>query len=85
MRSTDDANAGGGTLIWDTDGPLVDAVPFDDIVEEVSGGGARRIALVKIDCEGGEFPILLTSRRLDRIDRIASSPDASAANSDSNL
>ena len=32
----DDANAGGGTLIWDTDGPLVDAVPFDTVVDDVS-------------------------------------------------
>ncbi|HEX7136650.1 MAG TPA: FkbM family methyltransferase [Vicinamibacterales bacterium] len=69
-RSTDQANAGGGTLIWDTDGPLVDAVSFDDVVDAVSQKGQRRINLVKIDCEGAEFPILLTSRRLNRIDRI---------------
>lgn len=68
--SSDGANTGGGTLIWDTDGPLVDAVPFDDIIERVSEGGRRRIALVKIDCEGAEFPILLSSKLLDRIDRI---------------
>ena len=29
--SSDAANAGGGTLIWETDGPLVDAVPFDEV------------------------------------------------------
>jgi FkbM family methyltransferase len=69
-RSSDDANAGGGTLIWDTDGPLVDAVAFDDVVDEVSQGGRRRIDLLKIDCEGAEFPILLTSRRLHHIERI---------------
>jgi FkbM family methyltransferase len=69
-RSTDDANAGGGTLIWDTDGPLVDGVPFDDVVDTITEDGGRRINLLKIDCEGAEFPILLTSRRLDRIDRI---------------
>jgi FkbM family methyltransferase len=68
--SSDGANAGGGTLIWETDGPLVDAVPFDDIAEAISEGGRRRINLVKIDCEGAEFPILLTSRLLGRIDRI---------------
>ncbi len=69
-RSTDGANAGGGTLIWDTDGPLVDSVRFDDVVDAIAPGGSRRIDLVKIDCEGAEFPILLTSTRLDRIDRI---------------
>jgi FkbM family methyltransferase len=69
-RSTDGANAGGGTLIWDTDGPLVDAVPFDDVVDAICAGNRRRIDLLKIDCEGAEFPILLTSRRLDRIERI---------------
>jgi FkbM family methyltransferase len=68
--SSDAANAGGGTLIWETDGPLVDAVPFDEVVESISGDGGRRIDLVKIDCEGAEFPILLTSKRLERIDRI---------------
>jgi FkbM family methyltransferase len=69
-HSTDVANAGGGTVIWETDGPLVDAVPFDDVVEAISDGGRCRINLLKIDCEGAEFPILLTSSRLDRIDRI---------------
>lgn len=69
-RSTDGANAGGGTFIWETDGPLVESVRFDDVVDEVACGGTRRIDLVKIDCEGAEFPILLTSARLDRIDRI---------------
>ena len=29
-----------------------------------------RISVLKVDCEGAEFPILLTSRLLDRIDRI---------------
>ena len=32
--------------------------------------GRRRIDLVKIDCEGAEFPILLTSKLLARFDRI---------------
>lgn len=70
FASVDPANSGGGTLIWETDGPVVDAVPFDDVVESITEGGRRRIDLMKIDCEGAEFPILLTSRRLDRIDRI---------------
>ena len=69
-RSTDDANTGGGSLIWDTDGPLVDTVPFDAVIDAASENGRRRISLLKIDCEGAEFPILLTSKRLACIDRI---------------
>jgi FkbM family methyltransferase len=68
--STDRANTGGGTLIWETEGPLVDAVPFDEVVDTITENGRRRIDLLKIDCEGAEFPILLTSTRLSRIDRI---------------
>jgi FkbM family methyltransferase len=68
--SSDAANAGGGTLIWETDGPLVETVPFDEVVDAISHGGRRRIDLVKIDCEGAEFPILLTATLLGRVDRI---------------
>jgi len=70
FASVDQANSGGGTLIWDTDGPLVEAVPFDDVVDAITEGGRQRIDLMKIDCEGAEFPILLTSQHLHRIDRI---------------
>jgi FkbM family methyltransferase len=69
-RSSDDANAGGGTLIWDTDGPLVDVVSFDDVMKTATEDGRGRVNLLKIDCEGAEFPILLTSERLGSIDRI---------------
>lgn len=70
FASPDAANTAGGTLIWETDGPIVESVPFDVVVDAVSRDGGRRIDLLKIDCEGAEFPILLTSRRLERIDRI---------------
>lgn len=68
--SSDAANAGGGTLIWDTNGPMVNVVPFDAVIDAVSEHGRRRIDWLKIDCEGAEFPILLTSQRLGSIDRI---------------
>lgn len=69
--STDRANTGGGGVLWNGDGPAIETVPFDEVIERVTEGGRRRISLLKIDCEGSEFPILLTARRLDRIDRIA--------------
>lgn len=70
VPSNDAANTGGGSVIWEADGHLVDAVPFDAVVEAATAGGRRRVDLVKIDCEGAEFPILLTSRLLHRIDHI---------------
>jgi FkbM family methyltransferase len=70
FASPDVANSGGGTLIWETNGPLVPAVPFDEVVDAITDSGRRRIELMKIDCEGAEFPILLTSKRLEHIDRI---------------
>jgi FkbM family methyltransferase len=66
--SSDAANTAGGTLIWDTDGPLVDTIAFDAAVDAIAAD--RRIALMKMDCEGSQFPVLLTSKRLHRIDRI---------------
>jgi len=68
--SSDPANAGGGTVIWETDGPLVESVAFDDVILSVTNNGSRQIDLVKIDCEGAEFPILLTSQRLGHVERI---------------
>lgn len=69
--SSDAANTGGGSVVWESDGPGIEAIPFDDVVEEITDGGRRRIRLLKIDCEGSEFPILLTATKLDRIDRIS--------------
>lgn len=70
LPSSDAGNTGGGSVIWNTEGPVVDAVPFDTVIEAASEGGRRRVGLVKLDCEGAEFPILLTSTLLDRVDHI---------------
>lgn len=69
--SEDSANTGGGSVVWESDGPGVECVPLDAIIDEITENGRRRIRLLKIDCEGSEFPILLTATKLDRIDRIA--------------
>lgn len=50
-------------------GPGIEAISFDAIVEELTGDG-RAIRLVKMDCEGAEWPILLTSRYLGRIEAL---------------
>ncbi len=43
----------------------VQSLALDDILEEYD-----RVRLLKLDCEGSEFPILLTSRLLERVDEI---------------
>ena len=63
-----DDSAAGDTATGNTQVP---AVPFDDIItEKMRHTGGRRVRLVKLDCEGAEFPILLTSRTLDHIEEI---------------
>lgn len=68
-------NTGGGTVIEcaavageSTNAgrrSAVATIPFDDIVER-----AGTVDLLKIDAEGSEYPILLTSGKLDRVDAI---------------
>src|SRR5690606_24603280 len=65
-------NSGGVGVIWarEGEGEPLPTVPFDSIIDSVTENGKRRIRLLKIDCEGSEWPILLTSRRLHLIDEI---------------
>ena len=56
-------NTGGGSVIWGGGEPVA-KVAFDDIVDRVTNRGEHRVRLLKLDCEGAEWPILLTSQRL---------------------
>jgi len=62
-------NTGNGSVIWGSGEPVA-KIAFDEIVDRVSNHGANRVRLLKLDCEGAEWPILLTSQRLDLIDEI---------------
>ncbi|MFO0877944.1 MAG: FkbM family methyltransferase [Gemmataceae bacterium] len=50
-------------------GPEVPTMSFDSLLQDLCPGG-RRLRLVKLDCEGAEWPILLTSRRLGLADAL---------------
>jgi FkbM family methyltransferase len=67
--SRDERNTGGG-CVYGESGIEVEAVPFDDVVREITDSGRQRVKLLKIDCEGAEFPILLTAKTLSLIDHI---------------
>lgn len=64
-------NTGGSNVLFDTpQSRKVPSLAFDTIVDEITQQGQQRIRIVKVDCEGSEFPILLTSKRLHLIDEI---------------
>ncbi len=68
VPSTDPTNTGGGGVVADS-GTTVPSVPFDDVLSDaLSRAGASRVRLLKLDCEGSEYPILLTSQKLHLID-----------------
>ena len=53
-------NTGAGT-VFGREGSAVQTASFDDIL------GETKVRLVKLDCEGSEFPILYTSKRLAQV------------------
>ena len=62
-------NTGSGSVIWGGGEPVA-KIAFDDIVDRATNRGERRVRLLKLDCEGAEWPILLTSQRLHLIGEI---------------
>jgi len=62
-------NTGNGSVVWGLGEPVA-KIAFDDVVDLATSRGERRVRLLKLDCEGAEWPILLTSRRLHLIDEI---------------
>jgi len=70
FSSPDAVNTGGGNVVWDEGEQEVEAIPFDDAILDATRGGKERVRLLKIDCEGSEFPILFTSRTLHLFDQI---------------
>jgi FkbM family methyltransferase len=63
-------NTGGGSILWVHSGEPLETVALDTVIDEATQGGKKRIKMMKIDCEGSEYPILLTSRKLHLIDAI---------------
>ena len=64
------SNTGGISLLWNDEGQAVETISLDQILSEASDGFQRRIRLLKIDCEGSEYPILFTSKQLHIVDEI---------------
>jgi FkbM family methyltransferase len=65
----DSANTGAVQVAATPTAQSVRVLALDDLVEDAAGTDGR-IRLLKLDCEGAEWPILFTARALDRIDAI---------------
>jgi len=59
-------HSGGGSVVDTAEGQLCRTIGLDEILALVP----RRVRLLKIDCEGAEWPILFTASRLDRVDAL---------------
>lgn len=65
LVSTKTGNSGGFSVVATTDGEDVSTIKLDVLIEAFGP-----IDLLKIDCESSEWPILLTSKHLNRVARI---------------
>ena len=64
------SNPGGISLLWNDKGEAVETISLDQILAEASEGFQKPIRLLKIDCEGSEYPILFTSTQLQIVEEI---------------
>src|SRR4051794_23256944 len=64
-------NTGGGRVGTARKGDPLPKINFDLFLLGATGGGDQRVRFLKLDCEGSEWPILFTSKRLDLVDEIA--------------
>jgi O-antigen chain-terminating methyltransferase len=67
---TGNCNTGGVSLLWNEGGQAVATVSLDEILAEASEQFQKPIRMLKIDCEGSEYPILFTSSNLQIVKEI---------------
>jgi O-antigen chain-terminating methyltransferase len=63
-------NTGGLAVVYNDDGLPVQTVGLDDILREATGGFKGKVRLLKIDCEGAEYPILFSAKHLNVVEEI---------------
>jgi len=73
VTSADPSNTGGGNMFGAATpaGLSAPAVPLDDAVAAaLAASGCDRVRMLKLDCEGSEYPVLLTATCLGQIDEV---------------
>ena len=68
QKSSDQSNTGGGNVLFQSEGLVVSTISLDSIIDTCCDG--KQISILKLDCEGSEFPILLSSKKLHKVDAI---------------
>lgn len=63
-------NTGGATVIGQKSGKKVKTTDFDKMLFETIEREGKKIRLLKLDCEGSEWPILINSQLLDNVEEI---------------
>ena len=63
-------NTGGISVLWNNEGLAVQTIALDQILIAASAGLSKPIRLMKLDCEGSEYPILFTSKHLTIVEEI---------------
>ncbi|MFA5291368.1 MAG: FkbM family methyltransferase, partial [Candidatus Paceibacterota bacterium] len=64
----DQTNKGGGDVLFKNEGVEVKTISLDKVLGEYCQG--QPIRLLKLDCEGSEFPILFSCTRLSQVQEI---------------
>ena len=64
------SNTGGVSVLYNDEGEPVETISLDEILSTASEGFRRPIRLLKIDCEGSEYPILFTSNQLHVVEEV---------------
>ena len=64
------AHTGGISILWNDAGVPVRTTNLDEVLFEASNGLENPIRLLKLDCEGSEYPILFTSEHLGIVEEM---------------
>jgi FkbM family methyltransferase len=63
-------NTGGISVLWNNEGVPVQTITLDDLLFDASNGFKKTVRLLKLDCEGSEYPILYTATKLRIVEEI---------------
>ena len=70
LYGLDQPNTGGISVLWNNEGVPVRTTSLDEVLLEASDHLDKTVRLLKLDCEGSEYPILYTATNLNVVEEI---------------